>query len=476
MDIPVNGKNLRNLASVNVIIGKNGCGKSSILRQLDQTRKGWTHVKYISPERGGRTVYEPNIEQNMQSNPNWLDETRRRNHDEHFRQKSIAQLKNLELLVNRRIANNEYVRKNTNEKFDDTLSLVNSLLDNVQLEISDKPTPDIKGRHDRNLRTDEQLSSGEKELITLASEILYFVYQIDNATQEPKKALLLLDEPDVHLHPDLQYRLVELLVNITKDKPITTIISTHSTAILSALNSRNAHVHFMKEKQNDLAFIPIDQQLKHILPVFGAHPLSNIFNQSPILLVEGEDDERIWQQAVRSSQGKIKLWPCQAGTVSKLNEYENKASELIDAIYDNAKAYSLRDRDDSPYDINDIPHVIRARLNCSAAENLILTDDVLKLLGLSWCRMKIRIKKWLRDTPNHPKHSQMLEFSKTFDRRNHKIKDLEVLFLYLAAKSKPWEVIVGQAIAHLNQSSSRGEGSLADFLGVKIVDSLGLCA
>jgi hypothetical protein len=57
----------------------------------------------------------------------------------------------------------------------------------VQLEISDQLSPDIKGREDRNLRTDEQLSSGEKELITLAVEILYFVYQVENAERETKR-------------------------------------------------------------------------------------------------------------------------------------------------------------------------------------------------------------------------------------------------------------------------------------------------
>ena len=91
----------------------------------------------------------------MHSTQQWLEQTSKRNHDEQFRQKSVAQLKNLEHLINRRIANDQHVRKNTNERFDDTLALINSLLDNVQLEISDQLSPDIKGRENRNLRTDE---------------------------------------------------------------------------------------------------------------------------------------------------------------------------------------------------------------------------------------------------------------------------------------------------------------------------------
>ncbi|MES2728992.1 MAG: AAA family ATPase [Pseudomonadota bacterium] len=474
MDIQAGNRSLKNLSSINVIIGKNGCGKSSILRHLDTHRNGWTHVKYISPERGGKVSYEPNIENNMQSNPNWTDETRRRNHDESFRQKSIAQLKNLEMLVNRKRSNDARDGNALDPHFDEVLGLINNLLDNVQLVSSDKPTPEIKGITDGNIRSDDQLSSGEKELITLAIEVLYFVYQIKNGTAHEKKALLLLDEPDVHLHPDLQYKLIILLVEAVKNLPITTVISTHSTAILGALNNYEAHVSFMKKNASELTFSPINSQLKDIIPIFGAHPLSNVFNQSPILLVEGEDDERIWQQAVRTAQGKIKLWPCQAGSKDKLNEYETKASELIDAIYDSASAYSLRDKDNDPYDINDIPNVIRARLNCYAAENLLLSDEVLALLGTNWEDMKEKINAWLQQNASHPKHAEMTAFSTTFDRRSHKVKDLEVVFIYLTGKSKPWEVAVGQAIAGLNPSSGTLEGSLADFLGKKIVSTLNL--
>ena len=67
MDIKLPGKTLLNLAKINIIIGKNGCGKSRILRDLDTFRDGWTHVKYITPERGGYIIYQPHIEQNIQN-------------------------------------------------------------------------------------------------------------------------------------------------------------------------------------------------------------------------------------------------------------------------------------------------------------------------------------------------------------------------------------------------------------------------
>ena len=483
-NIEVGDKKLKNLTSINVILGKNGCGKSSILRALDGNRVDWGHVKYITPERGGRITYDPGVENNMASNQGWLDDTRRQNHDEQFRQKSIAQLKNLEQIVNRRIANNDHIRKNTNEKFEDTLGLINDLLDNVRLEISDKPAPYIKGSKDNKERTSEQLSSGEKELISLAIEILYFIYQIENGGKD-KTSLLLLDEPDVHIHPDLQYRLIKLLASSVKNRSIITIIATHSTAIVSALSEYDAHIGFMKSGQSEIEFVSINKSLRDILPIFGAHPLSNVFNQSPIMLVEGEDDERIWQQAVRSSNGKILLWPCEAGDKSKLDEYENTVSKLMESVYEDAKAYSLRDRDDEPYEINDKPNVWRFRLNCYAAENLILSNEVLKSMGTDWEEMQNRIKNWLEtesgkgDKERNKYYDKMKEFAegKKIDRQNSKIKDLENIFVgCLAQDHKPWEVRVGQAIARLNSESDNSvDGCLVSFLGEKLVSGLKLC-
>lgn len=49
-----------------------------------------------------------------------------------------------------------------------------------------------------------------------------------------KVNFLLLDEPDVHLHPDLQYKLGLFLKEIVSKNNIKIIIATHSTAFIGA--------------------------------------------------------------------------------------------------------------------------------------------------------------------------------------------------------------------------------------------------
>ena len=53
MDIQAADKTLRNLGTFNLLLGKNGSGKSTILRNLDNALTGKGKVVYLAPERGG---------------------------------------------------------------------------------------------------------------------------------------------------------------------------------------------------------------------------------------------------------------------------------------------------------------------------------------------------------------------------------------------------------------------------------------
>jgi len=49
---------------INFLLGKNGCGKSTVLRRLDEKlrQNGDWFVKYITPERGGALKYNANVD------------------------------------------------------------------------------------------------------------------------------------------------------------------------------------------------------------------------------------------------------------------------------------------------------------------------------------------------------------------------------------------------------------------------------
>ncbi|OYU69372.1 MAG: hypothetical protein CFE28_04760 [Alphaproteobacteria bacterium PA2] len=454
---------LIDLAKKNVILGKNGCGKSFLLKKIEISSdlgEGIGKVRYISPERGGVLQYEPNIEVSLRHNPRWMEENRRQNQSSNFREQSAVLFRRLELLKLREIDEDR-----TKPRFGVVLEKLNVLLDRVQIELDPTKAFKIIVRETGAEAQATDISSGESELISLGIEILSFVSE----AQAGKENVLLMDEPDVHLHPDLQDRLTRFMIEALADQPITLVVATHSTPLLAGLaTDPETRMAFKRKDISALTFRPVTTVDREILPIFGAHPLSNVFNQAPILIIEGEDDERVWQQAIRSSGGRVRVFPCVASSINQFAQFESEVNGLIDAVYDDAKGYSLRDRDLQPEAIDDLGHIIRMRLGCRAAENLMLSDEALALADTDWPTLQEKVRNWCESKTGHKYHAHMQAFIEGgFDRKGHDLKEIRNI-LVSEMTNKPWEVLCGQAIATLAQSGGpAAEGSLRDFLGEK---------
>ncbi len=473
MDITAGDYRLTNVTSVNVILGKNGCGKSTLLKQVESQLRGDRvgRRKYITPERGGVLEYQANVEQNLSANPQWITESRRVNQFVQFREQSVVQFRRLELLVLR-----ECEAKGEVANFGPYIERLNALLDNVEMRRAD-PTFKIfsrtTGQGDGQELPPGIISSGEAELISLGIEVLMFCKEIE----PDKDNYIFLDEPDVHLHPDLQGRLVKFLTDLVDEYRFTVLIATHSTAILGGLaDYEGASVAFMQPREKEMAFERIGPIHKRVLPVFGAHPLSNIFNEAPVLIVEGEDDERVWQQAVRSSDGAVCVYPVACEGVTSMSDYEREVRRIIGAVYENARAYSLRDRDGAEGGIADEAPIVRMKLDCRAAENLILTDEVLSACQLNWQEAVDRMNAWIGANTAHLRHGEMIAFRDGgYDRMGWDLKDLRMLVVGVILNStKSWEVLVGQAIGRLqpHTGAARPSGSIESFLGEKAATHL----
>lgn len=468
MDIDVNGYSLSRLGKLNVLLGKNGCGKSTLLKAVEAALPTEGRKKYITPERGGVLNYQPNIELNLSSDLQWLGNTRRVNQLPEFRQQSVAQFRRLELNVFRaKEAAHEVA------DFQPYIDRLNVLLDNIEVRRVD-PTFKIYTKPGGEELNPGSVSSGEAELISLGIEALAFAEEVDTA----KENYLFLDEPDVHLHPDLQGRLVRFITGLVDEYGFTVVIATHSTAILGGLADHDgATVAFMQPREKTLVFEEIGKIHRRILPVFGAHPLSNVFNEAPVLIVEGEDDERVWQQAVRSSDGAIRVYPVACEGVTSMSDYEREVGRIVRAVYESARAFSLRDRDGTEGELADEPPIIRMKLACRATENLLLSDEVLTACGVTWENAVERMAAWIEANPDHARHTAMASFRDAgYDRMAHDLKDLRTLISGVILDStKSWEVLVGRAIAAWEPPGAGDDqsvGSIATFLGEKAVASL----
>lgn len=86
---------LDGLTSINILLGKNGAGKSSVLRECSERFIEGYLIKYITPQRGGTLIFEVSTEQNVRLNADWLDSMQRRNSENNFKNQTIVQFKRL---------------------------------------------------------------------------------------------------------------------------------------------------------------------------------------------------------------------------------------------------------------------------------------------------------------------------------------------------------------------------------------------
>ena len=147
---------------------------------------------------------------------------------------------------------------------------INSIFDILELDVKlkgfskdEKTMPVFENSAGEEFDIND-LSSGEKQLFlrTLSIKML-----------EPKNSIILIDEPELSLHPKWQQRIIEVYKKIGENNQI--IIATHSPHILGSVSSENIFILYRDEngkieaKTGDELYSsygqPVDRVLKDIM-------------------------------------------------------------------------------------------------------------------------------------------------------------------------------------------------------------------
>lgn len=160
----------------------------------------------------------------------------------------------------------------------------------------------------------------------------------------PDFDVVLLDEPDAHLHCSLQTDLISRLETIADSKTKQILLATHSTEIIRHAQPANV----MEVSKGTAGYLTTEGQKVKVLAGIGAEyapRLHKLQKFRRLLVVEGEIDERllrIWADRLRITwPANVVIWPWSAGH----KERKQLISQLRVEIPD-LKAISLRDRDD----------------------------------------------------------------------------------------------------------------------------------
>jgi AAA domain, putative AbiEii toxin, Type IV TA system len=182
----------------------------------------------------------------------------------------------------------------------------------------------------------DTLSSGEKEVVNIVFDFLL---------RGPADCVVVFDEPELHLHPELSYKLLQTLSTIGNRNQF--LFSTHSPEIISA--SLENTVLFVTPprgpEDNQAVLVHRDDQTHHALQTLG-QSIGVISLGKRIVLIEGEEsslDKQTYGAILRNKYPEFVLVP--AGGKDTIRSFSDVKDHILNRTIWGVGFYLLCDRD-----------------------------------------------------------------------------------------------------------------------------------
>lgn len=454
---------LSQLTAITIVFGKNGSGKSLLLRAWRDANSETSH--YVVPERGGDLGYEAAYLLQQLDAKHRRDNSAR-NFVEQYRKQVLGRIQAYFS------ARGDVRGSQPPGDPGEIEQALTQLLPDFSFSIAGTRNPPYRITRTSNnaeVANIDELSSGEAQLLMIAIDILTIaaIWDIQNSPTR----IILVDEPDAHIHPDLQVRFADFLVRIAQRYKLQVVIATHSTTLLAAIGqfgSEAASVIYLDRAKTDFQASPFTSVLKELAACLGGHALMGPLFGIPILLVEGDDDYRIWSQVPRHHVVSFAVIPTHG---EEIKQYQKTLERVFAALREKPQApagFALIDGDKGKPQPNDKApqdHIRFIQLRCHEAENLYLTDEVLASMGVDWPQAAAKI---VAGGPSHGAKQALLALAAGWDRQKVDIKTvIEEISLALDDKKVHWTIRVARTIGTV-----RPHGQLATFLGNDVIEAL----
>ena len=182
----------------------------------------------------------------------------------------------------------------------------------------------------------QDLSSGEKEVFFILSFFL---------RNDISDSIIIIDEPELHLHPELSRR---LLYSMRSIKPKNQIwCATHSAELIDEAGRERTFYLRMSANRQEAECIPaVDEgsEIQALRDLFGYAGYVGISKK--IVFVEGQDnsaDRRTFANVLPDLSREVKLIP--VGTSSNLYRINRAILALLESEFARCEFYLIRDRD-----------------------------------------------------------------------------------------------------------------------------------
>ena len=399
---------------VMVVTGPNGCGKSTLLNALRTLGDGAGRTLYVSPHRNSRRQHvrmrflgQARIEMSSLLSTNSLpgfeglqlpsQERDAWNFDEaqSFLKYSLCQIEidRQTAIAERFDSTGAVLKADMPDVWAPLRELAHNLLPHLQFHRIDLTNRDqiqcLWRVHSKDVLVDiDDLSSGEKAIIQLFFPLIE--HQVNrhlasmrgvSETAVRGSVAVLMDEPELHLHPNLQAKVLDYIRNLSMREGVQFILATHSPSMVE--QAVNEELYLLRPAEltegdvNQLVRVANDEdRLATMRSVFGS--TSNITALRTILVVEGRAADR---NSRRPADGRIygflsdqfgQLTVLSGGGKSECQALIQTLNELLAPIAPNLKAVALLDRD-TLQEAPSNPKVIF--LPVSMVENLLIDPD-----------------------------------------------------------------------------------------------------
>lgn len=192
---------------------------------------------------------------------------------------------------------------------------------------------------------------GQRELYWAGDGLQIFLQLLLHLYRERDAASLILDEPDVYLHPDLQRKLMRLLLEVAPQ----IVVATHSQEVVMEAGG-DSLVWIDKSRKRSIT-VPDDARLTELSDSVGSAfnlGLARALKARAVLFVEGEEDVLLRDLAAKLDLRSLALGGALAtlslGGVDRLDRLESLAW-LADAFLGKSvRGFVLLDGDYRPKD------------------------------------------------------------------------------------------------------------------------------
>jgi predicted ATPase len=139
----------------------------------------------------------------------------------------------------------------------------------------------------------EHIASGTKE-------ILYLITLLHTT---PDGSLLLIEEPEIHLHPDAVHKFLSLVEKISSEDHKQVLITTHSPVLLDAISFDKISTVLKESGKTTVEQLKGKHAVEKMLSQAGVPKSWLLLSGMPLflLIVEGRDDNKIWTRFLQKT-------------------------------------------------------------------------------------------------------------------------------------------------------------------------------